>query len=158
MISVIANGLASLSLLFKQALPSYCDLETTHGDAFVTKAGNYVTWLRVDGMQRMAERKNFAEITEAMRLELSGALETPGHAIVGYYISDPDAALVEIRNSNLDSCQVVARAAGLDLTDIFAEREKLWPKLMRWEAAYFMLWTKTTVLTKEERRQLKAEF
>ena len=158
MISLIANGLASFSLLLKQALPSYCDLETTHGDAFVTKAGNYVTWLRVDGMQRMAERKNFAEITEAIRLELSGALENPGHAIVGYYISDPDAALVEIRNSNLDSCQVVARAAGLDLTDIFAEREKLWPKLMRWEAAYFMLWTKTTVLTKEERRQLKAEY
>src|SRR6516162_9288784 len=29
---------------------------------------------------------------EAMRLDLSGALETRGHAIVGWYISDPDAA------------------------------------------------------------------
>ena len=106
MVAFISKGLAGLSLLLKQALPSYCDLETAHGDAFVTKSGNYVTWLRVDGMQRMAERKNFAEITEAMRLELSGALETTGHAIVGYYISDPDAALVEIQNANLDSCKV----------------------------------------------------
>ena len=158
MVSFITNGLASLSLMLKQALPSYCDLETTHGDAFVTKSGNYVTWLRVDGMQRMAERKNFAEITEAMRLELSGALETTGHAIVGYYISDPDAALVEIRNANIESCRAVAEAQSLNFSDIFAEREKLWPKLMRWEAAYFMLWTRTSVLTKEERRQLKAEY
>jgi intracellular multiplication protein IcmB len=158
MISFIEKGLAGLSLMLKQALPSYCDLETAHGDAFVTKAGHYVSWLRVDGMQRMAERKNFAEITEAMRLEISGALETRGHAIVGYYISDPDAALVEIENASMGACRVVAEAAGLDLNDIFAERAKLWPRLMRWEAAYFMLWTKTSVLTKEERRQLKEEY
>ena len=157
MLSFISNGLASLSLLLKQALPAYCDLETSHRDAFVTKSGNYVTWLRVNGMQRMAERKDFAEITEAMRLELSGALESAGHAIVGYYISDPDAALVEIENASMASCRVVAEAAGLNLTDIFAERAKLWPRLMRWEAAYLMLWTRTSVLTKEERKQLKAE-
>jgi intracellular multiplication protein IcmB len=158
MISFVEKGLASLSLLLKQALPTYCDLETSHGDAFVTKTGNYVTWLRVDGMQRMAERKNFVEITEAMRLEISGTLETRGHAIVGYYISDPDAALVEIENASMNSCRVVAEAAGLDLGDIFTERAKLWPRLMRWEAAYFMLWTKTSILTKEERKQLKAEY
>ncbi len=29
---------------------------------------------------------------------------------------------------------------------------------MRWEAAYLILWTRTNVLTKEERRQLKAEY
>jgi intracellular multiplication protein IcmB len=158
MVSFVENALASLSLLLKQTLSSYCDLETSHGDAFVTKGGNYLTWVRVDGMQRMAERKNFSEITEAVRLELSGALETRGHAIVGYYISDPDAALVEIQNANLDSCKAVASAAGLDLNDIFEEREKLWPRLMRWEAAYFLLWTRTSVLTKEERKQLKAEY
>ena len=35
---------------------------------------------------------------------------------------------------------------------------RLWPKLMRWEAAYFIVWTRTSVLTKEERKQLKAEY
>ena len=29
---------------------------------------------------------------------------------------------------------------------------------MRWEAAYFIVWTRTSVLTKEERKQLKAEY
>ena len=94
MLSALARALANLSLLLKQPLTSFCDLETSHGDALVTKSGDYASWLRVDGMQRMAERKDFEAITEAMRLDLSGALDTRGHAIVGWYISDPDAALI----------------------------------------------------------------
>jgi intracellular multiplication protein IcmB len=158
MFSALSRGLASLSLVLKQPLQSFCELETAHGDALVTKSGHYLTWIRVEGMQKMAERKDFSRITDAMRLDLSGALEGRGHAIVGWYISDPDAALVEINNLNLTSCRSVARASGLNLDDILDERSRLWPKLMRWEAAYFMVWTRTSVLTKEERKQLKAEY
>jgi hypothetical protein len=111
MFSAIARGLASLSLVLKQPLQSFCELETAHGDALVTTSGHYLSWIRVDGMQKMAERKDFSRITDAMRLDLSGALEARGHAIVGWYISDPDAALVEIDNLNLNSCRSVARAA-----------------------------------------------
>lgn len=158
MLSTIANGLASLSLALKQPLPSFCELETTHGDAFVTKGGNYLTWVHIGGMQRMVERQDLAGITEAMRLDLSGALESRGHAIVGWYISDPDAALVEIERVNLTACRNIANALGLDLHGILNERAVLWPKLMRWEAAYFILWTRTSALTKEERRQLSQEY
>ena len=156
--SAIASALASLSLALKQPLTAYCDLETTHDDALITRHGHYCTWLRVDGMQRMAERKDYDANTEAMRLDLSGALENKGHAIVGWYISDPDAALVEIERVNLAACRSIAREVGLDLHDILNERAILWPKLMRWEAACFQVWTRTSVLTREERRQLKAEY
>ena len=46
---------------------------------------------------------------------------------------------------------------GFDLSDILDERMRLWPRLMRWEAAYFVLWTRRSVLTKEERKQMKEE-
>ena len=158
MLSALAGMLASISLALRQPLQSFCTLETAHGDAFVTKSGHYVSWIRVDGMQRMGEREDFMRIAEAMRLDLSGALETSGHAIVGWYISDPDAALVEIEHINLQSCRAIAREAGLNLDDILDERARLWPKLMRWEASAFMVWTRVSVLTKEERKQLKAEY
>ena len=131
MFSFLARGFASLSLALKQPLSAFCELETAHDDALITKTGHYLTWIRVDGMQRMAERKDFAEMTEAMRLDLSGALESRGHAIVGWYISDPDAALIEIERLNLSSCRAVAREVGLDLHDILEERARLWPQLMR---------------------------
>ena len=158
MFAALGRSLAGLSLILKQPLQSFCELETAHDNAFVTRAGHYLSWLRVDGMQKMGERKDFAAITEAMRLDLSGALEARGHAIVGFYMSDPDAALVEIENLNLNACRAVAREAGLNFDDIFDERAQLWPSLMRWEAAYFMVWTRTSVLTKEERKQLKSEY
>ena len=158
MLSALANGLAGLSLALKQPLQAFCNLETAHNDALVTKHGHYLSWIRVDGTQRMGEREDFARIVEAMRLDLSGALESRGHAIIGWYISDPDAALVEIEQLNLNSCRAVAREAGLNLHDILNERARLWPRLMRWEASYFIVWTRTSVLTKEERKQLKQEY
>ena len=111
MFSAIASFLASVSLSLKQPLTAYCDLETTHDDALITKGGHYCTWLRVDGMQRMAERADYEAITEAMRLDLSGALETKGHAIVGWYISDPDAASGRDR-ARQPQCLPVDRARG----------------------------------------------
>jgi intracellular multiplication protein IcmB len=157
MFNAVARALASLSLALKQPVSAFCEIETTNGDAIVTKTGDYLSWIRVDGMQRMANRKDIARIAEAMRVELSGALEAKGHAIVGWYISDPDAALVEIERLNLNSCRAVAREVGLGLSDILDERARLWPKLMRWEAAYYLVWTRRSVLTKEERSQLKEE-
>ncbi|RZK87333.1 MAG: ATP-binding protein, partial [Methylobacterium sp.] len=153
----ITKLLASLSLKLRQPLESFCEIETTHGNALVTKKSDYVTFLRIDGLRRQPTRAEIERIANAQRLDLSGALENPGHAIVGFYISDPDLAAVEIERINMEGCRGVARELGLDLTDILAERSARWPKLMRWEAAYYVLWTRRGVLTKEERKQMKEE-
>lgn len=40
---------------------------------------------------------------------------------------------------------------------LFAERDRLWPRIMRWEACYFALWSKTSLLNREERKQADAD-
>ena len=113
MFSALARFFASLSLSLKQPLSAFCEVETAHGEALVTKAGHYLSWIRVGGMQRMGEAKDFtAHLGKPLRLDLSGALDAGGHAIVGWYISDPDAALVEIEHLNLRSCREIARQSG----------------------------------------------
>ena len=157
MTGFIAKALAGLSLMLRQPLESFCDIETTHGAALVTKQSDYVTVLRIDGMRRMAGREDIERIALAQRVELSGALESRGHAIVGFFVSDPELALVEINRLNLDGCRAIARDLGLNMNDILDERARLWPKIMRWEAGYYVLWTRRAVLTKEERKQMKEE-
>jgi intracellular multiplication protein IcmB len=157
MLSAISRAFAGLSLALKQPLESFCDLETAHGNALVTKQGNYLSFLRLDGMRRMATRADVERIATAMRIDLSGSLENRGHAIVGWYASDPDLSAVEIGRVNMDSCRAVARELGLDLADILDERMALWPRIMRWEAGYCVLWTRKAVLTKEERAQMREE-
>jgi intracellular multiplication protein IcmB len=157
MLSVLASLLASLSLALKQPLAGYCDVETTHGDALVTKQGDYCTFVRIGGMKRMATRDDIARLANALRLDLSGALESKGHAIVGWYLSDPDMAGREIERINMESCRRVGKEVGLDLSDILDERLRLWSETMRWEASAFVLWTRRAVLTREEIKQMKEE-
>ncbi len=157
MIRGIANALAALSLALKQPLPSFCDIETAHGDALVSKHGDYVSWLRIDGTRRMLTRDDVTRITTALRVEISGTLDRRGHAICASYVSDPDASGVEIARVSLDATREVARLQRLDLHDLLDERAALWPRKMRWEAVHFVLWTRSTVLTKEERRQVRDE-
>jgi len=107
MLSVVSSLLASLSLALKQPLAGYCDVETTHGDALVTKQGDYCTFVRIGGMKRMATRDDITRLANGLRLDLSGALEAKGNAIVGWYLSDPDVAEREIDRINMESCRRV---------------------------------------------------
>ena len=157
MTGTLARILAALSLTLRQPLYSFCDVETSHGDALVTKHSDYFSIVRVDGMRKMATRQDVARFAAAQRVDLAGSLEGRGHAIVGWFASDPELSAVEIDRLNLDSCRAVARELNIDLTDILDERARLWPRIMRWEAAYYVLWTRRTVLTKEERKQMKEE-
>ena len=157
MLSVVSSLLASLSLALKQPLAGYCDVETTHGDALVTKQGDYCTFVRIGGMKRMATRDDITRLANGLRLDLSGALEAKGNAIVGWYLSDPDVAEREIERINMEACRRVGREVGLDLTDILDERLRLWSQTMRWETSCFVLWTRRAVLTKEELKQMKEE-
>ena len=157
MIGFISKSFARLSLLLRQPISSFCDIETAHGDALVSKFGDYLSWVRIDGTRRAMDAADVDRIATALRIELSGTLDMRGHALCGFYISDPDAAAGEINRVNLDACREVARLQGLDMHDILEERSMLWPRKMRWEQVYFLLWTRNAVLTKEERRQAREE-
>ena len=156
MFDLIARGLAGLSLLLRQPLPTFCDLDTVDGDALLTKRGEYVSFLEGQGLRRLTQRADVEAIADSLRVELSGSLDGPGHAIQGWYACDPDLTGMEIAR-NLKGCRTIAREIGLNLTDIFAERERLWPRLMRAERCYFVLWSRRSLLTREERKQAGEE-
>ena len=51
-LDIFARFLASISLALKQPLAGYCDIETSHEDALVTKQGDYLSFLRIGRMKR----------------------------------------------------------------------------------------------------------
>ena len=155
MFGLIAKSLASLSLALKQPLASFCDLQTTDGDMLVGKRGERVTFVRVMGLRRMTLRSDVEAIAEGLRIDLSGSLEHPGHAIQAWYACDPDRSGADIER-HLSGSRAIAREIGLDLSDFFLERTRLWPRIMRWEACYLVLWSKTSLLNREEKKQSAA--
>ncbi len=156
MFGSIARGFAALSLLLKQPLSAFCDLDTVDGDVLVGRRGERVTFVKVQGLRRMTLRADVEAIAEGLRMEMSSSLESPGHAIQAWYACDPALSGTEIER-HMRGSRKMARELRLDLADIFAERERLWPRIMRWEACYFVLWSKPSLLTREERKQAAEE-
>ena len=156
MFKLLVRAFANLSLLLRQPITTFCDLDTADGDALLTKTGEYATFLEVDGLRRFTMRADIEATAENLRVDLSGALDAPGHAIQAWYACDPNSTSVEIERS-LGGCRAIARQLDMVLTDIFEERARLWPRLMRAERCVFVVWSKRSILTREERKQASQE-
>src|SRR5947209_2962745 len=96
MFRFIAQGFASLSLTFRQPLPAFCELDTADRDALVSNRKSYVSFVRLRGLNRIALRPDVERIAEALRIELSGLFEQPGHAVQAWYACDPNLSGPEI--------------------------------------------------------------
>src|ERR1700741_2199667 len=112
MFGLLSRGLASLSLLLRQPLPSFCDLDTIDGDALVTKQNEDVTFLEGQGLRRLMQKADVEAIADRLRMELSGSLDGAGHAIQAWYACNPDLTGAEIER-NLRGCRTIAREIGL---------------------------------------------
>ena len=86
MTGTLARILAALSLTLRQPLYSFCDVETSHGDALVTKHSDYFSIVRVDGMRKMATRQDVARF--AARGIAACAVEAIAFGYLGGSLTD----------------------------------------------------------------------
>src|SRR5206468_1697353 len=122
--AAVEREMDSVALTLRQPLPAFCDLDTADGDALIDQRKSYVSFVRVRGMNRIVLRADVERIAAALRIDLSGLFEQPGHALQAWYACDPHLSGPEI-DRHLASPRSVARQIGLDLADIFAERERV---------------------------------
>ena len=92
MLSAVSSLLASLSLALKQPLAGYCDVETTHGDALVTKQEDYCTFIRIGGMKRMATRDDITRLANALRRAASSNSGGPADWVTVAAVGRPSLA------------------------------------------------------------------
>ena len=152
MIGRLQRWMASLALMLRQPIGSFCELETADGAALVTDRGDYRTDVQVLGMRRMQTEAEIVATTEALRTGLASFFDRPGHGLQAVFTCDPERTCAAI-DRQLRDTRTIAEAIGLAMESIFAERAHLWPTLMRWEDTTLVLWSRPAVLTHEERRQ-----
>lgn len=138
----LANLAANIQVAWlKQPLTAFCDLNTASSDCLLTNDGNALTVVRILGVQRILTDEDVNRISDGLRLEWSGAFDQTGHALQWWFGVDPGLSETEIRRA-LQAPRGTAELLELNLRGIFAERERRLPQLMRWEAAYIVLWTR----------------
>lgn len=165
-IGLLPRLYADIAVTLRQSVGDFCDLHAAAGDDphITTNRGDAVSVVRVLGVRRVLRGGDPEAPVDGdvlfhvrrLREDLSGALEFPGHVLDWWFGSDPALAEGEVERMAEDARRVADRL-GLDLDLILAERRKRQPLFVRWEACYLALWTRRSVLSREEAKQAEAD-
>lgn len=155
--SIVSNIMGAFNSMTKKSLSSFCFLETTDGhEILVGKDGSLATMIRVDGIKQVMGENELDHIISSLNRALGPYLTTEGHAIQVWFSRDKDLAPQMIKDY-MWTPRDVAGSLGMDLDDLFEERERHLPKFITWEGFHVMLWTRMSVLTKKERQNASLE-
>lgn len=149
MASFLSNLLGAGGMMAKKSLSSFNFLETFEGDMLIAKDGSLATVLRIDGMRKMIGDDELNGLVRKANTKLSPYFSKAGHAVQVYFCRDPDLSQQLLKNMMVMP-RTVARRVGLDLDDVFEERERHLQRFMVHEAFYMVLWTRLGVLSKQE--------
>ena len=147
---VFLRAFAWISELTGKDLCSFCDLATCDDKSLISFKGDYVTFVKINGMQRLASRREIEEIAKQLRIDLGGVFREPGHAMQFTYVSDPDAT--SFMQDYLAERRQIANALEADFEDIFSERERVLTPFLRQERIWLVLWSRPGCLSKAELR------
>ena len=131
-------------------LSNFSVLETGVNNILIGKDGSAASVIAFRGSKKMI---GVAEL-EGVVNSLSGAMSTmmgnSGHSLQIYFSRNPDDSRLLVEDI-LSPGRAVADSLNMDLSDLFAEDSQFMPKWIAKEDIYFVLWTKPSILSKEER-------
>lgn len=147
-----------LAQTFGLDVEAYTSLTTVEDETcFVTKAGGLMTALHLRGHLRVVGADELALLSDQLLSLLGSALAAgESHFIDLVYSSDPARTPAAIRRL-LRPGTCTAERVGLDLRDLFAERERHLPAYTCAETAYLIVWTTPAGLPRATRRQSARE-
>ncbi len=141
----------------KLSADSYCELETAENNmTLVARDGSLVSILKVEGATALIGAPEFERLHAGVTQSLQATLNRYGHSVQVFFSYDRDAAKRQIAD-NYRSARQTASTLGLDLQDLFDERIEYFSRYCADETLFFVLWTRPSGLTKEQRKRISKE-
>ena len=156
-IESILDGIDSIfawvSASVKQTTEAYCELETADTEnTFVTHDGSLISVIEIRGVRALLGTEEFNKLRSDLSRTLHPGMSQPGHALQVYF-SYSQERMEDLIRDTFGPARQTASELGLELEDLFREREQLLSNYCAEEKVYFVLWTRPISLTKD---QLKA--
>ncbi len=134
----------------RQSVESFITLETADDNhVLVAKDGSLLTYLKVDGSRQVIGEQEYQHLVEGATIKVGARFDRRGHAMQVYFVRDPNRIEAYLKRM-VDPSRKGAANAGMDLDDVFTERVKHLSNFLTYEECYFVLWTRSTILTKNE--------
>lgn len=155
--SLLDVFLTPFQVALKQSVETYIRLETADDEmTLVGKDGSLVSYMRVDGSRQVIGEEEYEYLIEGSTIKIGARFDRPGHALQVYFIRDPERIRAHLGNLIRPS-RTAAHSIGLDIDDLFEERVENLSNYLSFEECYFVLWTRPSVLTKNERKRAGAD-
>jgi len=148
---------AWLSTSLKQTTESYCELETADSqNVLVAHDGSLISVIKISGTTALIGEPEFNQLHEGLSLALQTTMSHPGHALQILFHYDKENVEEAIKNI-LMPATATSQRLNLALDDLFKERMKYLAQYCAEESVYFVLWTRMSLLTKEQFQRANKE-
>lgn len=142
--------LAPFQISLKQSLEAFIRLETVDDETtMVASDGSLVTYLKVDGSRQIIGEEEYNYLVEGSTIKIGARFDRQGHAMQVYFTRDPNRITQHLEKL-IKPSRMSAESIGLEVKDIFDERVRHLSRYLSYEECYFVLWTRPSVLTKNE--------
>lgn len=137
-------------MALRQPVESFIRLETAdEAEVLVSEDGSLISFVKIEGSRQIIGQEEYDHIVEDAVVKLGSRFDRPGHALQVYFTRNPERMKDEIQGL-LRPNHTAAVNIGLDLDDVFEERQRHLVNYLAWEEIYFVLWTRPSALTKNE--------
>jgi intracellular multiplication protein IcmB len=134
----------------KQSVSSFVRLETADSETvLVSTDGSLVSYIRIDGSRQIIGDEEYKHIVDSSTIKIGSRFDRQGHALQVYFARDPER-IRKVLERLIGPSRTTAENSGIDMQDLFDERVNHLERFMTHEECYFVLWTRPSVLTKNE--------
>jgi intracellular multiplication protein IcmB len=155
--SALNKFLAPFVTLAKQPIESFIRLETAEDSTtVVAEDGSLVSYVKVDGSRQIIGAEEYNHLIEAATVKLGARFDRPGHALQMYFSRNPARSRAMTEKMIFPS-KVTARNIGLEMEDVLDERARHLSHYLIHEECYYVLWTRPSILTKNDLKRAAEE-
>ncbi len=149
--------IAPFQTAFKSSLETFIRLETADDEITLAASdGSLVTYVRIDGSRQIIGEEEYNFLVEGSTIKIGSRFDRQGHAVQVYFVRDPNR-ITRYLEDLLRPSRLTAEAISLDVKDIFDERVRHLSRYLSYEECYYVLWTRPSVLTKNELKRASQE-
>ena len=149
--------LAPFQTALKQSVESFIRLETGENQTtLVSSDGSLITYVKVDGSRQIIGEEEYKNLIQGATLKIGARFDRQGHAMQVYFVRDPGRIKKHLEKLMKPS-RATAEDTGLGVEDVFEERVRHLSRYLSYEECYYVLWTRPSVLTKNELKRAAKE-
>jgi len=154
---LIDKLLAPFQISLKQSLETFIRLETSDDENILAASdGSLVSYVKVEGSRQVIGEEEYAYLVEGSTIKIGSRFDRQGHALQIYFVRDPHRIKAHLKDL-LKPSRLTAEDIGLDVGDVFDERIRNLSRFLSYEECYFVLWTRPSILTKNEMKRAADE-